>query len=260
MNTNATQLALPSGSDAGDAPRWAWRNRSHPPRKHRALDRVAQLERDLARAQELNEALSANLSAQIAETAAANERYGQLLARVEDLDRRLRVAEEANVANASGVDFYFQQREISGPEDQATMPVPQVELLADGPSLKAAAVDAATAMLDRLVSRPQPELTLVPSFAPEALSPNVEAPPIPPTTWVDEPEETVEETELYNAIHASWGARRPQPQPPRVSSPWSGRVSPPTALRANMSTTGTFVVTPLQQRGTGPTAVPGFAS
>lgn len=241
-NTNTMQLsvATPDG-EIDDAPKRGWRNRSHTPKKHRIQDYVARLERDLALAQQLNETLSANLTAQIAETTAANERFDRLMERVEDLDRRLRVAEEANVANSKGIDFSFQQRQIAGPEDQATMPVPQVELLADGPSLRIVAVDAATALLDRITPKADQPMQLVPAYAPPA--------PV-------ELEESDEEAELYNAIGAGWNARRPQAQPPTT---WGGPSPSSRALRANMSTTGTFLVTPLHQRGTGPTAVPGYA-
>lgn len=247
MDANTTQLSVvDADSEVSETPKRGWRNRSHAPRKHRIHDYVASLERDLARAQQLNETLSANLSAQIAETTAATERFDRLMERVEDLDRRLRVAEAANVANSRGVDFSFQQRQIDGYEDQATMPVPQLQLLADEPSLKAAAADAASALLDRVVPRVQREATLVPAYAP----------PAPVEVFMPEERlaETDEEAELYSAISASWRTHQPQP-----AVAWGSFAQPPRPLRANMSTTGTFLVTPLHQRGTGPTAVPGFA-
>lgn len=239
------QFAIVTGSEIDDSPKRGWRNRSHTPKKHRIQDYVARLESDLARAQQLNETLSANLTAQIAETTAANERFDKLMERVEDLDRRLKLAEEANVANSRSLDFTFAQRQVDGPEDQATMPVPQVELLTDGSSLRVAAVDAATALLDRVAPRVERGAQLVPAYAPPA-----------PTMTVVEPTETDEEAELYNAISAGWSSRRPRVQPPVA---WGGPTPPSNTMRANMSATGTFHVTPLHQRGTGPTAVPGYA-
>jgi hypothetical protein len=249
MDSNTTQLAIVMpDSEIDETPKRGWRNRSHAPKKHRIQDYVSRLERDLALSQQLNETLSANLTAQIAETTAANERFDRLMERVEDLDRRLRVAENANVANSRGVDFSFQQRQVDGYEDQATMPVPQVELLADGPSLKITASDAAAALLDRIVPMTQREIALVPAYAPPA--------PVEVFLPNEELTETAEETELYSSISTSWGARQPQVQSPVA---WGGPSPSSRALSANMSTTGTFLVTPLHQRGTGPTAVPGFA-
>lgn len=246
MDSNTAQLAIVSVDD--EAPKRGWRNRSHAPRKHRIQDYVARLEHDLATSQALNETLSANLSAQIEETTAANERFERLMTRVEDLDRRLRVAEQANVANSRGVDFRFEQRLIAGHEDQATMPVPQVELLADGPSVKAAASDAAAALLDRIAPRVVSEPMLVPAYAPPA--------PVEVFLPDERLSETDEEAELYNAIGTGWGARRPRVDPPIA---WNGVRESSHTMRADMSVTGTYRVTPLHQRGMGPTAVPGFA-
>lgn len=228
--------------------RRSWFTRSHSSGKHRAQDYIARLERDLAASRALNETLSANLSAQIEENVTINARFDKLVELVEDLDRRLKVAEEANVANANVTTFNFQERLIEGHEDMATMPVPQVELMMDEPSLIAVASNAAVAMLDRVV----PKTTSLPALVPAYVHSATETTPLVPVS-AEELEQMDDEMELYNATEGGWVARQHQSLPPVT---WGSVKSQPRTLHTNMSTTGTFRVVPLHQRGTGPTAFP----
>lgn len=207
-------------------------------RKHRIHDLVERLKRDLSHSQRLNERLSGMLSD-------ALKRNTALESEVADLTERLRLAEAANEANARGVDFTFAQRRIDGPEDQATMPVSQVELLDDG-SVRAVAADAATALLERVVPQGVKPAVETRPF-PVAASPVRSNATLDPYGLVDEEDEP----EVYNATASGWQVRQREPLTPVT---W-GRGG---ILRASESSTGTFRVTPLHQRGTGPTALPGI--
>lgn len=241
------QLAVVTPSEETEAVGEPRRRRSwvvftpHTEKKHRIQDYVRRLERDLAASQKLNETLSETLSTHLAESRAANARLTELIeelsGRVAELEEKLRVANEANVMNANSLSFSFPQRPIDGPEDQATMPVPQVELLADE-ELKPVAADAATALLDRVV----PQARELEPAATRLLPAVAETQPL---AVMDE-----DEPEVYNATSGSWNVHRPvQPRPVT----W-GR----SALPLSQSTTGTFRVTSLHQRGAlSPTAFPG---
>lgn len=252
INTTLFTTAGDEVDDMAEMHRRGWLKRGHAPGKHRAQDYIARLERDLAASRALNKTLSDNLSAEIAETAAANARVDKLMERVDDLDRRLQVAEKANEANANVMDFRFQQRLIDGHEDMATMPVPRVELLADGPDLRPVAADAAVAMLNRIAPKVAVEPVFVPAYMPS----------IPETTpstefVAAELEEADDEMELYNDTGMRWGARQ---TPVRTPVTWGGVKPASRTLHADMSVTGTFRVVPLHQRDTGPTALPTFVA
>jgi hypothetical protein len=249
MDSNTMQLVvvtpdhlLSSEVEMESTSKRGWRNRggkSHG--RHRVQDENARLKRELEHAQRLNETLSANLSAQIQETSEANARFAQLVQRLEDVENRLNAAESANEANANVVDFVFQPRPVDDPTDQATMPVPQAYLLNDDG--EEPEVDPATALLDRVVPKTveHVESQLVPAFA-------------PPLVVVDY-EELEEKEQLHDETQAAWNAR-PQTRP-LVS--WGGTGPTGRTLKTDQSSTGTYSVVPLSQRGTGPSALPGLA-
>lgn len=198
---DTTHVTLTTDDEITDVSRRGWRGRSRTSKKHRIQDYVARLEHELVLAQQLNEKLSADLTAQVAETTAADERCDELAEQVKDLRHRLHVAEKANVANANSVYFSFQPRPITDPEDRVTMPVPQVELLADESDFELTTVDPASTFLDRFLPRRKREERLVPPYAPPAPAKTLS----PVTVPSDEMDE-----EMYDATAASWGARRSQ--------------------------------------------------
>lgn len=206
-------------------------------KRHRIHDFVARLKRDLKTSQDLNKELGDMLKD-------ALEKNVDLTEQVAELTEKLRVANEANRANTTGVDFRFMERQVDGPEDQATMPVAQVELLDDG-ELKPVAANAAAALLDRVV--PKTDVPAETRALPALVA-------VRPLIVDDEEDDEDEEPEVYNQIGSGWQAR------PAVMQPVTWGRPPVRELRADMSSTGTFRVAPLQQRGTGPTAIPGFSA
>lgn len=261
MSENTMQLAVitpeaePTGEmitvDETSSHRWRLFT-PRPERKHRIHDFVERLKRDLRRSESLNEELREMIRAKLNENEELRGQNKELQDRVNELREQLKVASEANRVNALGVDFRFAQRPIDGPEDQATMPVPQVELLSDE-ELRPVAADAATALLDRVV----PKTTL-------AIEPPAETKVLPAVTTPthgnatldpfglneDEDDGEDDEPEVYNSTSNGWQVRRPEPVKPVT---W-GR----SALSFNASTTGTFQVTSLQARGTTPSSIPGL--
>lgn len=261
MSENTMQLAVitpeaePTGEmitvDETGGHRWRL-FAPRPERKHRIHDFVERLKRDLKRSEDLNDELRAMIRTKLNENEKLRGQNKELQTQVDELREQLRVASEANRVNTLGVDFRFAERQIDGPEDQATMPVPQVELLSDE-ELKPVAADAATALLDRVV----PKVTL-------AIEPPAETKVLPVVTTpthgnatldpfgLDEDEDDGEddEPEVYNSTSNGWQVRRPEPVKPVT---W-GR----SALSFNASTTGTFQVTSLQARGTTPSSIPGL--
>jgi hypothetical protein len=229
MERDTAQLAVitPDRAMNEEPSRNGWFNR--PPKKHRIQDENARLKRDLRYAQELNETLSLNLSNQVLETQAAEAEIVSLRDELEELRRQLRVAQDANVANTHAVDFRFPQRPIDGPEDQATMPVPQAILLAEDDETKP---DAATMLLERVVPK-RAELAVT---------------TVVPLVHEDE-EEIVNDTALV------WNARTTSPGFPVT---WGREVAQ--TLRTSQSTTGTYRVIPLAARGTEATDVPGMTT
>jgi len=252
MDSNTMQLATiadPQADETGEPLHQRWHLfSSRAPKKHRIQDLVARLRGDLKRSQDLNEELGAMLKD-------ALEKNVDLTEQVAELTEKLRVAEESNRANTMAVDFDFPQRRIDGPEDQATMPVSQVELLDDG-SVRAVAANAATALLERIEAQAKPQLQLVPAYAPPA--PTVAMDHALTTTLNDDDKDDYsddEEPEVFNETSSGWQVRQPA-----VMRPVTWGQPAPRELRADQSTTGTFRVMSLQQRGTGPTAIPGLTA
>jgi hypothetical protein len=239
MDSNTMQLAViadPEEAESGEPLHQRWHLfSSRTPKKHRIQDLVARLRGDLKRSQDLNEELGGMLKD-------ALEKNVDLQEQMAELTEKLRVAEEANRVNDMSVDFNFSPRRIDGPADQATMPVPVVEMqkLMDEPSVVAVAANAATALLERVVPKTTQQPQLVPAYAPMAV----------------ESDPDLDEAEVYNETSNGWNVRRPQVPVPPVT--WGGKVASSRTLRTNMSSTGTFSVVSLQQRGTGPTAIPGL--
>lgn len=246
MDSNTMQLAVIANPESTDETAEPVHQRWHlftprPPKKHRIQDHNAQLKRDLRRSEELNEELGGLLKD-------ALEKNVDLEEQVAELTERLRVAEESNRVNTLGVDFRFAERQIDGPEDQATMPVPQVELLDDG-SLHAVAADAATALLDRVV----------PKVAKAIEPPRVVESPTHGNATEDPwglHEIDDEEPEVYNATASTWHVRPRESHRPVT---WGAPTPQQRVMKTDMSSTGTFRVVPLQHRGpVGPTTIPGL--
>ena len=221
---------------------------SRPVGRHRVQDENARLKdenerlhQNLVRTQELNETLSANLSAQILETQAANDENVELRRQLEELREQLEVAKRANVANENVVDFSFKR--VTGSEVVAeTMPVPQAKLLAEEDEEQGPRVvpGAATALLDRVVPKPvrralpRTELEVLPRDWTEAqLVPAIT--PVLPIEVVDTPE--------VNEEARAWNARESQPGFPVT---WGKRAAE--TLQTNQSSTGTYRVVPLHWR------------
>jgi hypothetical protein len=241
MDSNTMQLAVVPEPETAEVEQ-AHRKRTwlglptREEKRHRIHDFIARLKRDLKTSQDLNEELGGMLKD-------ALEKNVDLQEQLTAMTEKLRVAEEANRVNTLGVDFRFAERQIDGPEDQATMPVSQVELLDDG-SVRAVAANAATALLDRVV--PKAQLAIAASAETKML-PVVTA--VKPLIVEDD-----EEPEVYNETGSGWQVRQPA-----VMRPVTWGKSTAQELYTDQSTTGTFRVMSLQARGdTGPTSVPGL--
>lgn len=206
------------------------------PKKHRIQDRNAQLQRDLRVSQALNEELSDALDDALRRNMALEDKLAELT-------ERLRVSESANHANEHAIDFYFPLRPVDDPEDQATMPVPMAQLLSEPETRN---VDAATALLDRVVPK------IVKAIEPPPASGTAANGSVTEDSrgLTDENDD-----EVYDATVTGWQLRRPEP---RRAVTWGVPVPQQRVVRADVSSTGTFRVTPLHQRGTGPTAIPGI--
>lgn len=248
MNDNTMQLTAVAVSETAeveetDQTRQRWHlftPRSE--KKHRIQDLVARLKRDLKRSEEINDELRETMRAHLAE----NE---ELKTQVADLTMKLRAAEKANRMNASGVDFTFAQRLIDRPEDQATMPVPQVELLSDG-ELKVVTTDAAVAPLDSMMSKEANAADPVVRVESTPIHGNIAE-----NQWglIDE-----DDAEVYDTTASSWRVRHPVPHAPVT---WGAMTPQQHVFPAGMSTTGTFRVVPLQQRGSvNPGNIPGLSA
>lgn len=227
MDQNTMQLAIvPSsspneGNEDGTQPK-RWYPLRRAPRKHRMLDENARLRAesvrlraDLEASQGDNRELSESLNARLAERQSDNERLTErveeLKSRVSSLEAQLKKAWDTHISNSHPISFSFSRRPTDAVEDQATMPVPQVELLADTGSLKT--VNAGNAG------------------------------------------NGYENTRVYNKVQGQWRVR----QSP-ATSPGARDIDMKGILVANMSTTGTYRVAPLRQRGTGPTSIPGHSA
>lgn len=125
------------------------------------------------------------------------------------------------------------------------MPVPQMELLSDG-ELKLVAADAATALLDRVV----PKVV-------KAIEPPRETTPTHGNATMDPfGLEDEDDSEIHDTTSSSWRVHRPETRRPVT---WGAPVPQQRVMRADMSSTGTFRVTPLHARGSvSPTHVPGL--
>lgn len=248
MDSNTMQLVAVTDTESGEPEsgepmhqRWHLFS-PRQPKKHRIQDLVARLRGDLKRSQDLNEELGDALKDALARNVDLEEQVAKLT-------EKLRVAEESNRVNAMGVDFTFAQRPIDGPEDQATMPVPMVQLLDDG-ELKVVAADAATALLDRVVPKEVKAIGPVVHVEPAPVHGNATEDP-----WglADE-----DDAEVYDTTASSWHVRQTVSHPP-VS--WGAPTPRQRVIPADMSSTGTFRVVPLQHRGpVGPTTIPGLSA
>lgn len=248
MDNNTMQLIVVTSDEQGESElseplhqRWHLFTPRRP-KKHRIQDRNAQLQRDLRVSQALNEELSDALDDALRRNMALEDKLAELT-------ERLRVSESANHANEHAIDFYFPLRPVDDPEDQATMPVPMAQLLSE-PEVKDVTVDAATALLDRVV--PKVTKAIEPSSASETSTRDGVA----VNQW-EPTNDDGDDDEVYDVTASSWQLRRPEPR--RVVT-WGAPVPQQRVVRADVSSTGTFRVTPLHQRGTGPTAIPGVGA
>ncbi len=214
-------------------------------KRHRIHDFVARLKRDLKASQDLNEELGGMLKD-------ALEKNVDLTEQVAKLTEQLRVAEDANRANTTGVDFRFAERRVDGPEDQATMPIAQAILIndtgLDEAEQRIVAANAAAALLDRVVPKTVPAI----ESPVETKAMPVVQPLIRPLIVDDEDDE--DEPEILNETTSGWRARQPAVVAPVT---W-GRPEPRKELRTNQSSTGTFRVISAHARSTTPTSIPGL--
>lgn len=253
MNENTMQLTIipdpeteentaESAVETTGSTRWFART----PKKHRIQDRLRELKEKLKRTEKLNEELGETLRD-------ALERNVDLQEQIAELEERLRMAEAANRANALSVDFHFAERQVDGPADEATMPVPQAVLIADAEldaaeqRIIAATAEAATAFLDRVVPSTRPRV----EKPPMALAPPREtaATTVMPAITPVRPAKVA--TSEVNDENQVWNARSTERGFPVT---W-GRQAAET-LRTDQSTTGTFRVVPLHSRGNGPDSIP----